>query len=133
MLAAVAAAADSHYYVARAYALKGRTADGTHAKVGVVAADPRVLPLGTRIRVSQAGRYSGDYIVRDTGQHVKGKRLDVYVPTYTAARRFGVRRVLVTVITPAQAALPSTGSRQSESPGKDASLRAARSPVSPAP
>src|SRR4051794_36658131 len=92
-IAALSAAADSHYFVARAYAIKGKMADGGHVKNGVVAADPRVLPLGTRIRVTQAGRYSGEYIVRDTGQHVKGRRLDVYLPSYAAARRFGVRRV----------------------------------------
>jgi hypothetical protein len=44
---------------ATAYSIEGKTADGSHAREGVVAADPTVLPLGTRIRVQGAGQYDG--------------------------------------------------------------------------
>mgnify|MGYP003693616699 CR=1 FL=1 len=41
---------------------------------GLIAADPRVLPLGTRVRL-EAGAYSGEYVVADTGGAVRGKKL----------------------------------------------------------
>jgi 3D (Asp-Asp-Asp) domain-containing protein len=64
---------------------------------GIVAADPRVLPLGTKIKLEAAG-YSGTYIVRDTGGRIKGRRLDIWVPTLREARKFGKRKVTVTVL-----------------------------------
>lgn len=92
------AAAGRRPFTATAYALSGRTADGGRARPGIVAADLRVLPLGTRIRVSDAGAYSGDYQVADTGAAVKGTRIDIYVPSARAARTFGRRRVQVEVL-----------------------------------
>src|SRR5438093_838209 len=38
-------------YTATAYSLSGRTASGKPVSRGLIAADPRVLPLGTRVRV----------------------------------------------------------------------------------
>ena len=85
-------------FVATAYSLHGRTSSGTVARPGVVAADPRVLPLGSRIRVSGAGRYSGTYTVADTGSAIDGHRIDVYIPSHAEARRFGRRTVHVDVV-----------------------------------
>jgi 3D (Asp-Asp-Asp) domain-containing protein len=82
---------------ATAYALKGRTRSGKHVEKGVVAADPRVLPLGTVVQVN-AGQYSGVYTVHDTGGAIKGNRLDVWVPTTKEARRFGRRNVKLVVL-----------------------------------
>ena len=65
---------------------------------GVVAADPAVLPLGTRIRISGAGRYSGVYTVTDTGPAIRGRELDIFIPDGRAATRFGRRRVRVEVL-----------------------------------
>src|SRR5262245_14045832 len=48
-------------FTATASALHGITAKGTVTHEGTVAADPSVLPLGSRIRVSKAGPYSGEY------------------------------------------------------------------------
>jgi 3D (Asp-Asp-Asp) domain-containing protein len=81
---------------ATAYCLKGRTATGGGVRRGVVAADPRVLPLGSKIHVN-AGAYSGVYTVSDTGGAIKGKILDVWVPNCGEANRFGRRTVQVTV------------------------------------
>ncbi len=79
---------------ATAYCLKGRTANGGSVRRGIVAADPRVLPLGTRIYVN-AGAYSGYYTVTDTGGVIKGNILDVWVPSCAEAMRFGRRSVTV--------------------------------------
>jgi 3D (Asp-Asp-Asp) domain-containing protein len=84
---------------ATAYAPTAKpTADGTAAHEGVAAADPAVLPLNSRIRVTGAGPYSGVYDVRDTGDKVVGRRIDLCVPTTTAARRFGKKAVTVRVL-----------------------------------
>lgn len=83
-------------FTATAYCLQGRTATGGSVRRGIVAADPRVLPLGTRINVN-AGSYSGSYLVADTGGSVKGRKLDIWVPSCSEARRFGRRSVKVSV------------------------------------
>jgi 3D (Asp-Asp-Asp) domain-containing protein len=82
---------------ATAYCLKGRTATGGSVRRGIVAADRRVLPLGTRIQIS-AGAYSGIYTVTDTGGAVKGRTIDIWVPSCSEANRFGRRTVLVSVV-----------------------------------
>jgi 3D (Asp-Asp-Asp) domain-containing protein len=85
-------------FVATAYSLHGKTASGTVTRPGVVAADPRVLPLGSQIRVRGAGAYSGTYTVADTGSAIGGRRIDVYIPNHAAARRFGRRTVRVELV-----------------------------------
>ena len=82
---------------ATAYCLKGRTASGSSVRRGIVAADPRVLPLGTQIQIN-AGSYSGTYTVADTGGAVKGRVLDVWVPSCAEANRFGRKKIKVSVL-----------------------------------
>jgi len=82
---------------ATAYCLKGRTASGGSVRRGIVAADTRILPLGTRINIS-AGAYSGTYTVADTGGAVKGRILDIWVPSCAEANRFGRRTIKVSVV-----------------------------------
>jgi 3D (Asp-Asp-Asp) domain-containing protein len=90
------AAAPTHF-TATAYSLYGKTASGRRVSKGLIAADPRVLPLGTRVRV-EAGAYSGEYLVADTGGAVRGKRIDIWTPTGHEAMRFGRRLVKLTVL-----------------------------------
>jgi 3D (Asp-Asp-Asp) domain-containing protein len=62
----------------------------------LVAADTRILPLGSMVSVP--GYDSGRIVpVLDRGGAIKGKRLDVLFATHEEARKFGVRRVPVTV------------------------------------
>lgn len=82
---------------ATAYCLKGRTATGGGVRRGIIAADPRVLPLGTRVFLN-AGQYSGTYTVTDTGGKIKGNILDIWVPNCAEANRFGRRSVTVSVL-----------------------------------
>jgi 3D (Asp-Asp-Asp) domain-containing protein len=84
-------------YVATAYSLRGRTASGRMVAKGLIAADPRHLPLGSRVRLD-AGPYSGEYLVADTGALVRGKRIDIWTPTSREAMRFGRRTVKLTVL-----------------------------------
>jgi 3D (Asp-Asp-Asp) domain-containing protein len=84
-------------YVATAYSLRGRTASGRPVSKGLIAADPRFLPLGSRVRLD-AGNYSGEYVVADTGTMVRGRRIDIWTPTAREAMRFGKRTVKLTVL-----------------------------------
>lgn len=72
----------------------GRTATGRKAEYGIVAVDPRVIPLGTALYVD---RY-GFAIAADTGGKIKGARIDLCFPTHREALRFGRRTVKVLVI-----------------------------------
>jgi 3D (Asp-Asp-Asp) domain-containing protein len=84
---------------ATAYCQAGTTATGATTRRGIVAADPRVLPAGTVIRIdTPLRRYAGTYRVEDTGAAVKGRVVDIFVPDCAAAKRFGRRRVMVHVI-----------------------------------
>ena len=84
-------------YVATAYSLRGRTASGRYVAKGLIAADPRHLPLGSRVRL-EAGAYSGEYLVADTGSLVRGRRIDIWTPSSREAMRFGRRNVKLTVL-----------------------------------
>jgi 3D (Asp-Asp-Asp) domain-containing protein len=84
-------------FVATAYSLRGKTASGLYVSKGLIAADPRFLPLGSRVRLD-AGAYSGEYLVADTGTMVKGRRIDIWTPTSREAMRFGRRPVKLTIL-----------------------------------
>ena len=84
-------------YVATAYSLRGKTASGRLVAKGIIAADPRVLPLGSRVRLEVAG-YHGEYLVADTGGMIRGRRIDIWIPSSKEAMRFGRRTVKLTVL-----------------------------------
>lgn len=90
-------AVPAQLYVATAYSLRGRTSSGRPVSRGLIAADPSVLPLGTRVRL-EAGPFSGEYVVGDTGGAVRGRRIDIWTPTANEALRFGRRVVKLTVL-----------------------------------
>ncbi len=83
-------------FVATAYCLRGRTASGAMVRKGIIAADPRVLRLGTKLNLG-AGAYSGNYVVADTGGKIKGKKIDIWMASCAEARRFGRRTVTINV------------------------------------
>jgi 3D (Asp-Asp-Asp) domain-containing protein len=87
----------SQLYSATAYSLHGRTASGQSVTRGLIAADPRVLPLGTRVRL-EAGQWSGEYLVADTGGAIKGRKIDIWTPSTREALQFGRRPVKLTVL-----------------------------------
>jgi 3D (Asp-Asp-Asp) domain-containing protein len=89
---------DGMAFRATCYCLRGKTASGAMVRRGIVAADTRILPLGTRISVSNAGRYSGTYLVADTGGVIKGKILDIWVPSCGEAVSWGRRSITVSVL-----------------------------------
>ncbi len=72
------------------------TAMGMKADSGVVAVDPTVIPLGSRVYIDGYG-YA---IAGDVGGAIKGLRIDLGFSTKRAALRYGVRRVRVYVLPP---------------------------------
>jgi 3D (Asp-Asp-Asp) domain-containing protein len=87
-------------FIATAYSTKGNTVKGVETQPGIVAADKRILPLGSTIRVSDAGKYSGLYIVTDVGTAIIGNRIDIYILDIEDARAFGRKNVTVELIKP---------------------------------
>ena len=85
-------------FVATAFAQRGTTDSGVRAQKGIVAADPNVLPIGSVIRVRNAGEYSGTYVVADTGSKIRGRRIDIFIPSRFLCRKFGRKRVQVAVL-----------------------------------
>jgi len=72
----------------------GTTAIGLRAGYGVVAVDPRVIPLRSRLFIEGYG-YA---IAGDTGGAIKGTRIDLGMDTVRAAKQFGRRSVRVYII-----------------------------------
>jgi 3D (Asp-Asp-Asp) domain-containing protein len=87
-------------FIATAYSTKGNTVKGVETQPGIVAADKRILPLGSTIRVSDAGKYSGLYIVTDVGTAIVGNRIDIYILDLEDARAFGKKNVTVELLKP---------------------------------
>ncbi|MBQ9298522.1 MAG: 3D domain-containing protein [Clostridia bacterium] len=72
----------------------GITASGTKAKPGrTVAVDPRVIPLGSKVLIG-----GKTYIAEDTGNHIKGNRIDVLLSTHEQAIRHGVQNKPVVIL-----------------------------------
>jgi 3D (Asp-Asp-Asp) domain-containing protein len=99
-------------FLAFAYVGSGRmTSEGEKPIAGqTIAADPRVLPIGTTVRVHGAGSYSGVYTVSDRGGSVKGDKIDIFVRNLAEARQFGRKQVYVTVLNSAPEG--ATGARR---------------------
>ncbi|RVU55580.1 3D domain-containing protein [Anaerosphaera multitolerans] len=77
-----------------------KTALGTKARVGAVAVDPKVIPLGTKLYVESLDGYSsyGYCVAEDTGGAIKGNKIDLFYNTHEKALDFGRRNVRVYVL-----------------------------------
>ncbi len=87
------AGASSLVVDAVAYHLPGRTASGLPVGIGVIAVDPLVIPLGTRVFVPGYGAA----VAADTGTAIRGNIIDLWMPSTAQARAWGRRTVTITV------------------------------------
>ena len=94
---------DSVVYQATAYCAdsdpyNGMTATGVWAKPGIVAVDPKVIPLGTKLYVESLGAMKdyGYCVAADTG--VRGERIDLYFNTLSECYTFGRRNVKIYIL-----------------------------------
>ena len=78
---------------ATGYSLKGRTSTGVAVGYGVVAVDPSVIPLGTKMTIPGYG----EGVAADTGGAVAGARIDLWFPTEAEALAWGTRTVSITL------------------------------------
>lgn len=78
----------------------GQTATGVPLDKGVIAVDPRVIPLGSRVYIEALdGSWSYGYAVAaDTGGAIKGKRVDLCYRTRYECIQFGRRKCRVYVL-----------------------------------
>lgn len=75
------------------YCLPGHTATGIPVGWGVVAVDPSVIPLGTRLTIPGYG----EGVAADTGSAVRGADIDLWFPTLAQARAWGRRTITITL------------------------------------
>jgi uncharacterized protein YabE (DUF348 family) len=69
----------------------GITYSGIPVRPGIVAVDPGVIPLGSRLYVEGYGFA----LAADIGGAIKGNRIDLYYPTHGETERYGARRIKV--------------------------------------
>jgi 3D (Asp-Asp-Asp) domain-containing protein len=77
------------------YAIQGRTATGAITEWGIVAVDPSVIPLGSKVLIDG---FEQPFLAADTGGGVKGAFVDIWFPSYAEARTFGMQSRRVTVV-----------------------------------
>lgn len=78
----------------------GITASGTKARPGVVAVDPTVIPLGTKLYIESLDSWPdyGFAVAEDTGGAIKGNKIDLFMADHSQAFNFGRRKVKVYIL-----------------------------------
>ena len=80
---------------ATAYTHTGnKTATGIYPYVGVIAVDPKVIPLGTKVHVEGYG----NAIAADTGGVIKGNIIDVFFNSRSECMNWGRKMVKVRIL-----------------------------------
>jgi cystine transport system substrate-binding protein len=75
------------------YSLPGHTATGIPVGWGVVAVDPSIIPLGTKLTIPGYG----EAVAADVGSGVRGRDIDIWFPTLAQARAWGRRTLTITL------------------------------------
>jgi 3D (Asp-Asp-Asp) domain-containing protein/LysM repeat protein len=85
-------------YTASCAGCSGITKTGINIKANpnarVIAVDPSVIPLGSKVYVEGFGEATA----ADTGGAIKGNRIDVFIPSEQDAINFGVKQLKVTIL-----------------------------------
>ncbi len=66
---------------------RGITRSGEPARWGIVAVDPRIIPLGAKVGIEGMGAFEA----ADTGGGVRGRHIDVWYPSRGEALAHGVQ------------------------------------------
>lgn len=78
----------------------GLTYSGTQARPGVVAVDPNVIPLGTKMYIESLDGWPdyGYAVAEDIGGAIKGNRIDLFMSDRQTALNFGMRNVKIYIL-----------------------------------
>jgi len=76
--------------------LGARTYSGTRTRWGVVAVDPKFIPIGSALRID--GYDDVTFIAEDVGGAIKGEALDIWLPDSKDARTYGTQYRRVTIL-----------------------------------
>ncbi len=92
---------DWFYFVASGYSANdsiqgtdSTTATGSEVRQGIIAVDPDIIPLGSRIKIKNMGVF----IAEDTGGKIKGNRLDIFFDSKKEAKDFGRKGVWIRIL-----------------------------------
>lgn len=90
-----------YYFVATAYSANdatqgtdNKTATGKEVYEGIIAVDPKIIPLGTIVEIKDLGKF----IAEDTGGKIKGNRVDIYFNSKAEAKAFGKKNIWLRII-----------------------------------
>lgn len=76
-------------FIATWYCLNGKTAMGTKTSHGIIAVDPRVIKLGSKVDLLGIGTMTA----MDTGGSIKGNRIDIWTNSCSKAIKNGRKTV----------------------------------------
>lgn len=71
---------------------------GTQVRPGIIAVDPQVIPLGSRVYIEYPDGHGVYAVAEDTGGAIKGNRIDIALWTVDEAYNFGIQNVKVYVL-----------------------------------
>jgi 3D (Asp-Asp-Asp) domain-containing protein len=91
-----------------AYCLQGTTRRDRLVREGIVAADPKLFPLGRYVELYIGREYHGRFLVDDTGSRIHDGILDIWTPDCREARRFGRQRGTAMLVVRPRGALSDT-------------------------
>ena len=70
------------------------TATGKEIKTGMIAVDKKIIPLGTKVEIKDFGVFTAE----DTGEKIRGNRIDIYFETKEEAKNFGRKVIWVRIL-----------------------------------
>jgi 3D (Asp-Asp-Asp) domain-containing protein len=79
-----------------------KTRLGTQIRPGVIAVDPSIIPLGSRVYIQYPDGHGEYAVAEDTGGAIKGNRIDIAKWTVNEAQDFGIQHVKVFVVSSPQ-------------------------------
>jgi len=90
-----------YYFVATGYSANDPTqgtdnitATGKEVYEGIIAVDPKTIPLGTEVEIKDLGKF----IAGDTGGKIKGNRIDIYFNSKAEAKKFGEKGIWLRMV-----------------------------------
>lgn len=63
---------------------------GLKVRPGMIAVDKKLIKLGTWVKIK-----GKSYLAADTGSTIRGRRIDIYMPSHQAALEFGRKKMRI--------------------------------------